>query len=456
MIGAGQAGLATSYHLTPARARTTSSSTPDGRRHVAQRPLGLRSRWSRRPGRSALPGLGAARRPGRLPRRGTTSSTCSRATRPRSGRRSGGRRRRRASSGPADDDGYVATTLGRPDPARHVVVATGFYSRPARAGVRGRHSTHDPPARRHGLPQPGALPDGGVLVVGSGQSGVQIVEDLQEAGREVWLSVGRAPRPRRYRGRDSSSWIRDIGLLDVHGGQVARSARPLRPEPAPHRRARRAHDQPPPVRARRRPLVGRVSGADGNRLRIEPDLHERLAGVDRVARSCGQHRQVRRGDADSDAPPADPRTPTSTTAARASTSRSVERLDLGRRRHRHDHLGRRARARLVVDPACRSSTTRGQPIHDGGVTRAGTRVRRGPVPAVAEVGPRSTASVTTPRTSSRPSPRAAEPGGPRLQSRRGRRRRARAVLERRSSTSSRQFIIPDWARPDRPAADLPR
>lgn len=63
---------------------------------------------------------------------------------------------------------------------------------------------------------PGSLPDGAVLVVGSGQSGAQIAEDLHLAGREVHLSVGGAPRvARRHRGRDCVAWLEDMGHYDL-------------------------------------------------------------------------------------------------------------------------------------------------------------------------------------------------------------------------------------------------
>ena len=59
------------------------------------------------------------------------------------------------------------------------------------------------------------FPDGGVLVVGSGQSGCQIAEDLHYAGRSVYLSLGNAPRsPRRYRGRDVVAWLEEMGHYD--------------------------------------------------------------------------------------------------------------------------------------------------------------------------------------------------------------------------------------------------
>jgi putative flavoprotein involved in K+ transport len=52
-------------------------------------------------------------------------------------------------------------------------------------------------------------------VVGTGQSGCQIAEDLHYAGRPVYLSLGNAPRaPRRYRGRDVVAWLEEMGHYD--------------------------------------------------------------------------------------------------------------------------------------------------------------------------------------------------------------------------------------------------
>jgi putative flavoprotein involved in K+ transport len=100
--------------------------------------------------------------------------------------------------------------------ADHVVVATGGYDIP------------NLPACSRSLPEdivqvhsvnyrnPAQLPEGGVLVVGSGQSGVQIMEDLHLAGRQVHLAVGSAPRsPRVYRGRESTEWLNDLGFYEL-------------------------------------------------------------------------------------------------------------------------------------------------------------------------------------------------------------------------------------------------
>ena len=112
--------------------------------------------------------------------------------------------------------------------ADHVVVATGGYHRPiepayARAiapGVTQLHSQQYMNADQ--------LPEGAVLVVGTGQSGAQIAEDLHLEGRQVHLALGNAPRVARfYRGRDCMTWLADMGLYDTAvqqypGGLAAR------------------------------------------------------------------------------------------------------------------------------------------------------------------------------------------------------------------------------------------
>ena len=59
------------------------------------------------------------------------------------------------------------------------------------------------------------LPEGGVLVVGAGQSGAQIAEELLENGKETWLAVSKCGRrPRNYRSKDSSWWNYEMGSFD--------------------------------------------------------------------------------------------------------------------------------------------------------------------------------------------------------------------------------------------------
>ncbi|MGI9621409.1 MAG: NAD(P)-binding domain-containing protein [Acidimicrobiales bacterium] len=59
------------------------------------------------------------------------------------------------------------------------------------------------------------LPSGAVLVVGSGQSGCQVAEDLLESGRVVYLCTSKVGRiPRTYRGRDIVSWLNEMGVYN--------------------------------------------------------------------------------------------------------------------------------------------------------------------------------------------------------------------------------------------------
>ena len=96
--------------------------------------------------------------------------------------------------------------------ARQVVVATGPFQRPRvpqlSASV-ARSVLQLDPTRYQG---PEDLPDGAVLVVGSGASGCQIGDELLRAGRTVFLSVSRHRRvPRRFRGRDVCWWLDRMG-----------------------------------------------------------------------------------------------------------------------------------------------------------------------------------------------------------------------------------------------------
>ena len=101
-----------------------------------------------------------------------------------------------------------------------VVVATGGYPLPV---IPPYASTLDPSVHQVHSEEyfaPEQLPDGAVLVVGSGQSGAQIAEDLHLAGRQVHLAVGSAPRvARRYRGRDCMTWLAEMGLYDTPTAQ---------------------------------------------------------------------------------------------------------------------------------------------------------------------------------------------------------------------------------------------
>lgn len=100
--------------------------------------------------------------------------------------------------------------------ADHVVVASGGYHVPIVPRMAERLPASIAQVQSADYRNPQSLPEGAVLVVGSGQSGAQIAEDLHLAGRKVYLAVGEAPRCARfYRGRDVVDWLADMKYYDL-------------------------------------------------------------------------------------------------------------------------------------------------------------------------------------------------------------------------------------------------
>lgn len=99
--------------------------------------------------------------------------------------------------------------------AQRIVAATGPFHRPVIPAI----APVNPAVQQLHSAQyrnPQQLPEGGVLVIGAGSSGVQIADELQRAGKAVWLSVGAHDRPpRRYRQRDFCWWLGVLGLWDA-------------------------------------------------------------------------------------------------------------------------------------------------------------------------------------------------------------------------------------------------
>jgi putative flavoprotein involved in K+ transport len=116
----------------------------------------------------------------------------------------------------ADGGGFLLHTSSGDIRAANVVVATGAYQKPHRPPGAGSLPDGLFVIDAEGYTNPGALPDGAVLVVGSGQTGCQIAEELKESGRETFLACGKAPwTPRRIGDRDGISWVIKTGFFDM-------------------------------------------------------------------------------------------------------------------------------------------------------------------------------------------------------------------------------------------------
>lgn len=109
----------------------------------------------------------------------------------------------------------IITSIGEYT-ADQVVVATGGYHLPLVPRMAERLPEDMLQLHSCEYKNPQSLPDGEVLVVGTGQSGCQIAEDLHRAGKRVHLCVGSAPRTaRRYRGKDVVDWLDRMGYYDL-------------------------------------------------------------------------------------------------------------------------------------------------------------------------------------------------------------------------------------------------
>ena len=167
--------------------------------------------------------------------------------------------------------------------ADHVIVASGGYDRPITPPFA---TDLDPSiAQIHSRDyfRPEDIPPGRCLVVGTGQSGAQMMEDLHLAGRDVSLAVGTAPRsPRAYRGRDSTDWLHEMGHYQR---TIAEQPDPKATEAKTnHYMSGRDGGHEIDLRQFARdglPLYGRVTGMDGTRISFAPDLEKNLDDADK-------------------------------------------------------------------------------------------------------------------------------------------------------------------------------
>ena len=186
-----------------------------------------------------------------------------------------------------DTGRFALTTSDRSLTARNLVITVGTHQHPnfpvwhedLPHGVTGIHTRDYRNAE--------GLADGSVFIVGSGQSGCQVAEDLHIAGRDVHLSVGNAGRiPRRYRGRDIFDWDLATGYMTMPVEQHPIST-DVRFKVHPHMSGR---DGGRTIDLRQMALDGiqlhgKVLGVEDGCFRLSGDLAETLAGIDEFCRN---------------------------------------------------------------------------------------------------------------------------------------------------------------------------
>ena len=183
-------------------------------------------------------------------------------------------------------DRFELTTSNGLYTADQVVIASGSYHQPKIPRIAERLPQQIRQLHASDYKNPAELPDT-VLVVGTGQSGCQIAEDLHLAGKAVHLCVGSAPRsPRRYRGKDVVDWLDQMGYYDLSIAEHPQKEK-VRTK-ANHYVTGRDGGREIDLRQfalEGMQLHGRLKQIDGTMLDFENDLKQNLDQADEVANS---------------------------------------------------------------------------------------------------------------------------------------------------------------------------
>jgi putative flavoprotein involved in K+ transport len=186
-----------------------------------------------------------------------------------------------------DGDCFVIKTeaggqWNEPVLSRTVVIASGIQQTPKFPPAHSRMPRDIIQLHSSAYRNPASLPPGAVAVVGSGQSGIQIAEDLLTAGRKVYLctsKVGRAPR--RYRGRDILEWWLDMKWLDVTLSSLEDKSISRAVQPQISGLGRHGHTLSLQYLARQGAVIlGRFLDAEGNILILSDDAAEHVRFAD--------------------------------------------------------------------------------------------------------------------------------------------------------------------------------
>ncbi len=179
---------------------------------------------------------------------------------------------------PARNGGFLLRTSAGDTHAQSVVVCTGAYQQPHRPHTAAAFPQDVLVIDAADYRNPAALPPGKVLVVGSGQTGCQIAEELHESGRDVFLACGRAPwAPRRLDGHDIVTWLQKTTFFDVPLSALPSPAARLvaNPQATGHRGGHDLHYRT--LQAMGVQLLGRLTGVNGHRAYFADDLADSVA-----------------------------------------------------------------------------------------------------------------------------------------------------------------------------------
>lgn len=181
--------------------------------------------------------------------------------------------------------GYTVITDQGDFHCQNVVVAISIFQRPRFPADAGKLPPDVVQLHSQDYRNPAQLPAGAVLVVGSGQSGAQIMDELFLAGRQVYLSVSRAGNAlRRYRGQDTFHWLRQLGIFEMSVHELDSPAERFE---AHNHVSGRDGGKTINLRWYGRngvTLLGKVAGINGDCLTLADDLIANLNLADKISR----------------------------------------------------------------------------------------------------------------------------------------------------------------------------
>jgi putative flavoprotein involved in K+ transport len=179
--------------------------------------------------------------------------------------------------------GYrVVTASGVTYTATNVIVATGSYQFPKPTALSAAMPANLIQLHSSQYRRPDSLPPGAVLIVGSGDTGCQLTDELCESGRQIYLCVSRSGRrPRRYRGKDMVFWSLTLGKMDQTAAQLPNPG--ARFAANPHATGKNGGRTLSMHQFARDGVVllGRLTGVSDGKIELAPDLQDSLAFADK-------------------------------------------------------------------------------------------------------------------------------------------------------------------------------
>ncbi len=179
--------------------------------------------------------------------------------------------------------GYRVRTSSGEYQAKNVVMATGSFQKPKIPAYSATIPTNIKQLHSGHYRNPSQLPEGAVLIVGAAQSGMQIGEELYQNGRKVYLATGFAPRvPRRYRGRDIVAWLVNTGFFDITVDKLPSPKARFGANPQATGRDGGHNLNLHQFVRDGVTLLGHIAGAQDGKVLFKPDLRDNLARSDKA------------------------------------------------------------------------------------------------------------------------------------------------------------------------------